>query len=142
MPDLFGNDPAPLDAFSGNSEFDIGRWFPAHGPEAVRPIVEKVTSSLLGEYGVKKLSAVGYCFGAKYVVEGLAQGGHLDAGFIAHPSAIEADELRAIKGPLSIAAAGKILRISSPPTRNFWKLMFSLPRRIRPRLLRRKAPRV
>jgi dienelactone hydrolase len=107
MPDLFSNDPAPLDAFSGTSDFDIGRWFQTHGPETVQPVVEKVKSSLLGELGVKKLGAVGYCFGGKYVVEGLAEGGYVDAGFIAHPSAIERDELRAIKKPLSIAAAGK-----------------------------------
>lgn len=107
MPDLFSNDPAPLDAFSGNNDFDIGHWFQTHGPETVQPVVKQVKSSLLGELGVKKLGAVGYCFGAKYVVEGLAEGGSIDAGFIAHPSAIERDELRAIKKPLSIAAAGK-----------------------------------
>jgi dienelactone hydrolase len=66
-----------------------------------------VKSSLLDEFGVKRLGAVGYCFGAKYVVEGLAEGGCIDAGFIAHPSAIERDELRAVRKPLSIAAAGK-----------------------------------
>lgn len=107
MPDLFSNDPAPLDAFSGSSDFDIGRWFQTHGPETVQPVVKMVKSSLFDELGVKRLGAVGYCFGAKYVVEGLAEGGRMDAGFIAHPSAIERGELRAVKKPLSIAAAGK-----------------------------------
>ena len=30
----------------------------------------------------------------------------MDVGYVAHPSFVEADELKAIKGPLSIAAAG------------------------------------
>ena len=58
------------------------------------------------EYGVKRLGAVGYCYGAKYVVRGLGEGGGVDVGFIAHPSFVETDELKQIKGPLSIAAAG------------------------------------
>lgn len=107
MPDLFHNDPAPLDAFSGNSDFDIGKWFPGHSPESVQPVVDAVKDALRGEFGVQNLGAVGYCFGAKYVVRGLMPGGGIDAGFIAHPSGVESAELKAIKGPLSIAAAGK-----------------------------------
>ena len=60
--------------------------------------------------GVKKLGAVGYCFGAKYVVRfmgdvGQSHSATIDAGFNAHPSFVDADELKAINGPLSIAAA-------------------------------------
>lgn len=58
------------------------------------------------EYGVKKLGAVGYCYGAKYVIRGLKEGGGVDAGFIAHPSLVDVEELKAIRGPISIAAAG------------------------------------
>jgi hypothetical protein len=32
----------------------------------------------------------------------------LDVGFIAHPSLVEAEELKAIQKPLSVAAAGKL----------------------------------
>lgn len=35
-------------------------------------------------------------------------GNNIDAGYVAHPSFVESDELSAIKGPLSIAAAGMI----------------------------------
>jgi dienelactone hydrolase len=73
----------------------------------VDPIVEATIKELRGPaYGVKRLGGVGYCFGAKYVCRFLKQG-KLDAGFTAHPSFVEADELRGIEGPLSIAAAGK-----------------------------------
>lgn len=61
-------------------------------------------------YGVKKLGAVGYCFGGKYVARFLGDVGSsnnamVDAGYTAHPSFMEEDELKAIKGPLSIADA-------------------------------------
>lgn len=54
--------------------------------------------------GATKVGVVGYCFGAKYAVRALGDGG-ADAGFVAHPSLVGAEEVRAIKGPLSIAAA-------------------------------------
>jgi len=111
MPDLFHDDPAPLDAFSGTSDFNIGKWFPNRSHETVQPIFDAVREALRGDFGVKSLGAVGYCFGAKYVVRGLSPEGGLNAGFIAHPSGVESAELRAIKGPLSIAAAGMCLDI-------------------------------
>lgn len=45
--------------------------------------------------------------GAKYVARFLKLG-KLDAGYMAHPSFVDAEELEAIQGPLSIAAAGTI----------------------------------
>jgi hypothetical protein len=42
----------------------------------------------------------------QYVVRNL-RGGHLDCGYIAHPSFVTVEELSAITEPLSIAAAGK-----------------------------------
>jgi dienelactone hydrolase len=52
----------------------------------------------------QKIAAVGYCFGAKYVVRHLRPN-KIDVGYVAHPSFVEADELKAIEGPFSIAAA-------------------------------------
>ncbi|KAJ5605898.1 hypothetical protein N7510_008679 [Penicillium lagena] len=54
--------------------------------------------------GCERVGAIGYCFGAKYAVRSL-QPGLFDVAYVAHPSFVEADELKAIKGPLSIAAA-------------------------------------
>lgn len=53
---------------------------------------------------LQKIGAVGYCFGAKYVVRFLKPG-QVDVGYCAHPSFVEDKELEAIKGPLAISAA-------------------------------------
>lgn len=54
----------------------------------------------------QKIGAVGYCFGGKYVVRHLRpEAGKIDVGYTAHPSFVDADELKEIKGPLSISAA-------------------------------------
>ena len=50
------------------------------------------------------MAAVGYCFGAKYVVRFLNSEG-FDAGYVAHPSFVDDQELAAITHPLSIAAS-------------------------------------
>lgn len=55
---------------------------------------------------VQKIGAVGYCFGGKYVVRHLRpEAGKIDAGYTAHPSFVDTDELKEIKGPLAISAA-------------------------------------
>ena len=107
MPDLFQGDPIPLNR---PADYDLHKWLngpPGHLPNTIDPIIEEVMKVLRGsEYGVKRFGAVGYCFGAKYVVRGLKEGRGVDVGYVAHPSFVEADELKVIKGPLSIAAAG------------------------------------
>jgi hypothetical protein len=45
-------------------------------------------------------------FQAKYVVRFLKGNGLFDAGYVAHPSYVTDEELKAITRPLSIAAAG------------------------------------
>jgi len=69
------------------------------------PIVDAVLNGIKTELKPEKIGAVGYCFGAKYVARLLA--GDIDAGFNAHPSFVTMKELAAIKGPMSIAAAGE-----------------------------------
>jgi len=75
-----------------------------HGVERTEPVVKALVKHLRGTVGVEKIGMVGYCFGAKYTVRALGDGG-ADVGFVAHPSFVDAEELRAIKGPLSVAAA-------------------------------------
>ena len=53
---------------------------------------------------IKRIGAVGYCFGGKYVVRHLVPG-RVDVGFTAHPSHVDESELKGILGPLAIAAA-------------------------------------
>jgi dienelactone hydrolase len=103
--------PIPLDA---PEDLSIMSWLngsdttPGHLPPRVDPVVSSVIDELRSTYGVESIGGVGYCFGAKYVVRFLHGSEHqLNAGFIAHPSFVTAEELRSMEGPLSIAAAAK-----------------------------------
>ncbi|KAL2109461.1 hypothetical protein VUR80DRAFT_2448 [Thermomyces stellatus] len=106
--DLFNGDPMSLgDRPPG---FDFMAWLNhgsdgknPHTPEAVDPIVEAAAKTLKEEYGITKLGAVGYCFGAKYVVRHYKSG--IKVGYLAHPSFVTEEELAAIQGPLAISAA-------------------------------------
>lgn len=109
VPDLFYGDSIDFSQF-GN--IDIMKWLGgeysdkkvAHTPESIDPIIEASIKKMKEGLGFKQLGAVGYCFGAKYVVRYLKDG-VLDAGFVAHPSFVTDEELAAITKPLTIAAA-------------------------------------
>lgn len=103
MPDLFHGDPHPYNSSSVN----LYEWLAEHPAERVDPVVESTLEHIRGKLRCDRVGAVGYCFGAKYVVRWLGQPGGIDAGFVAHPSFVEKEELNGIKGPLSIAAAGE-----------------------------------
>ncbi|KAI1164017.1 dienelactone hydrolase [Nemania serpens] len=105
--DLFNGDPVPQNP---PADFEIFTWLEKgssgdnpHTKEFVDPVVVEAIKWLQTEKGVKKLGAVGYCFGAKYVARHFADG--IKVGYMAHPSFVDEDELRGFKGPLSIAAA-------------------------------------
>ena len=102
MPDLFYGDPAPLNRPPG---FDLMSWLQNHLTEHVDPIIKTVLKEMRGPLGCKRIGGVGYCFGGKYVCRFLKEG-RLDAGYTAHPSFVEREELEGIMGPLSISAAG------------------------------------
>ncbi|KIW72947.1 hypothetical protein PV04_01105 [Phialophora macrospora] len=111
MPDLFYGDAIALNRIA---DLDIVKWFGGgyshrgigHGPSTVDPVVERSLSEMRTKYKCQKIGAAGYCFGAKYVVRHLHSGqGDIDAGFVAHPTQIDKDELQAITGALAIAAA-------------------------------------
>lgn len=108
MPDLFEGDPIPLNR---PDDFDIMKWLQTSGPSKghttsqVDPIVEAVIKDMKQNQGVKKIGAVGYCFGAKYVARYMTGSKGVDVGYMAHPSFVDADEIKALTGPLSIAAA-------------------------------------
>ncbi|KAJ9144102.1 Alpha/beta-hydrolase [Pleurostoma richardsiae] len=107
IPDVFNGDALSLNRPEG---FDIMKWLTQgsdgqnpHTKEYVDPIVVQAIKALKEEYGAKKVGALGYCFGGKYVCRHYKSG--IDVGYIAHPSFVEEDELASISGPLSIAAA-------------------------------------
>ncbi|KAJ0108188.1 hypothetical protein J7T55_000153 [Diaporthe amygdali] len=97
--DVFPN-PPPQDVMKWIQEGGDGKN--PHTKEAVDPIVE-VGLKYLKDQGFTKIGAVGYCFGAKYVVRHYKDG--IKVGYVAHPSFVDEDELAAITGPLSISAA-------------------------------------
>ncbi|KAM5450197.1 hypothetical protein MaudCBS49596_004572 [Microsporum audouinii] len=104
IPDLFHGDKLTPDCFKPDSGFDLYGWLAKHGTDVVDPIVESTVKLLREEHGIEKLGGVGYCFGGKYVCRFL-KGGKLNVGYTAHPSFVSREELSAIEGPLSIAAA-------------------------------------
>ncbi|KAK9476227.1 dienelactone hydrolase [Lipomyces japonicus] len=102
VPDLFNDDPAP---YPNPADWDLLNWLKSHDIEHTEPVINKAFDLIKASYpSVTEIHAVGYCFGAKYVVRLLGEG-RINSGFVAHPSLITEDELKAIKGPLSIAAA-------------------------------------
>lgn len=102
MPDLFHGDPHPLN----DETVDLYSWLAKHPWERVDPVVQACLAYIREILGKKRVGAVGYCFGAKYVVRFLGRDRGIDAGFVAHPSFVGEEELEGIGGPLSIAAAG------------------------------------
>lgn len=104
IPDVFNGNEVP---FPAPADFDLQEYIETKMPRipTVDPIYGHVINHLRGKLGVSRLGGVGYCFGGKYVCRWLKEGG-LDAGFTAHPSFVDAAEIRNIAGPLSIAAAG------------------------------------
>ncbi|KUL87744.1 hypothetical protein ZTR_05879 [Talaromyces verruculosus] len=110
VPDLFHGDPVPLNA--DMATFSLPDWLQGklnekkipHTPETVDPIVAGSLRFLKEKYNPKKVAAVGYCFGAKYVVRGLGSG-FFDAGYVAHPAMVSTEELEVIKAPLAVATA-------------------------------------
>ncbi len=118
----------------GTPGFNMTEWRTRHPPEAIDAIVTSTIAAIKGDFGVKKLGAVGYwydylsrvphrrirslkarelielrlkSFGGKYVARFLAEGKGLDAGFTAHPSGVVAEEWQGIAAPLSIAFGRK-----------------------------------
>ena len=77
-PDLFHGDPVHEDAMKKG--FSFPPWIAKHGTDVIDPVIANTIKALREEYGVKKIGAVGYCFGGRYVLRFLAKGKGLDAG--------------------------------------------------------------
>ncbi|KAF5332150.1 hypothetical protein D9611_008178 [Ephemerocybe angulata] len=84
IPGYLNGDPAPIDAFSPGSTFNLNEWFPKHTQAHTRPTLDKVIAALKEE-GVTKFLATGYCFGGRYVFD-LAFDNVIDVAAVAHPS--------------------------------------------------------
>lgn len=157
MPDQFAGDPAPsttttttstttnntegspslleqvkLGVASVAKSFTIDMWLARHTPEKVLPILQKVVTSVKEEYGDAVANgggifAVGYCFGARYVLllgseigkdtlagqknleaeaeEGMArQEPLIKAGAIAHGTQVSVEDLKGVRVPMCVVA--------------------------------------
>ena len=109
IPDIWEGDNVPLVWPHTDSSFNLGQWMGRHGPNTVYPIAEATIKAMKDDHGVTRLGAVGYCLGAKYVCRYMAQGKGVDVGYFAHPTATTAEDIQMVAGPLTIAAAGRLL---------------------------------
>lgn len=101
IPDLFFKDPIPVDR---PADFDIASWRARHSPAITGPIIERFATFITEKYKPKFVATTGYCYGAKYSIR-LLGSGVANSAAIFHPSQIDIDEIKAIKGPLYIGAA-------------------------------------
>ena len=87
--------------------FSFAAWNARHPQATIESIITSSIAALQSQFESKKIGAVGYCFGGKYVTRYLAPGKGLNAGFTAHPSNVQAAEYQAVANPLSIAFGGR-----------------------------------
>lgn len=105
-PDLFDGKPAPED-IDGTPGFNVTEFLNNHRPEITDPLISVAVDYIHSKLKVKKIAVTGYCFGGRYTFRFLAKGKGGNAGFAAHPSLLQDDEILAITAPASVAAAGK-----------------------------------
>ncbi|KAI1905777.1 hypothetical protein LOZ53_006612 [Ophidiomyces ophidiicola] len=92
IPDLFAGKPWKLNAgFEGLMD-----WIKGYSTDVVDPIIASAIKYLREKKGIKKIAAVGYCFGGKYVCRFLKEG-QIDVGYTAHPSFVDPEELAGIE---------------------------------------------
>jgi dienelactone hydrolase len=105
---MFDGEPAPADL--NTPGFNATEFLAAHGPEVADPKIDDAIAYAKKECGEDcKIALTGYCYGGRYAFRFVADGKGGDVAFAAHPSALQDDEVLDIKGPASVAAAGKSL---------------------------------
>ncbi|PCH44440.1 alpha/beta-hydrolase [Wolfiporia cocos MD-104 SS10] len=68
IPDILNGDPVPTDAPLSTGEFDLTSWLSRHGQETVWPVIAKILSHYKYS-GIRKVAAVGFCFGARTAID-------------------------------------------------------------------------
>lgn len=102
---MFNGTPAPGDL--NDPGFNLTGFLNQHGPEVIDPMLKSTISFIREKFGIERIVSSGYCYGGRYTFRLLSQGHGVSAGFAAHPSLLEDDEIVAIAGPASVAAAGE-----------------------------------
>ncbi|KAF2405626.1 alpha/beta-hydrolase [Trichodelitschia bisporula] len=84
-----------------------GPWLGRHGDDVTVPRVDAFIAALKEMPGVKKIGALGFCWGAKYVLREVRHG-TVDAGVACHPSLVSVPgDFEGIQKPLSVACGTK-----------------------------------
>ncbi|KAL1847805.1 hypothetical protein Daus18300_013847 [Diaporthe australafricana] len=87
-------------------DFDYDAWKEKHQSFAAKAVPRWV-DAVKAKYGGNgtKYGCVGYCFGAPYVCDQLAEGGSCTAGAFAHPAFLKESHFRNLKRPLFLSCA-------------------------------------
>lgn len=146
MPDLFESDPAPnssstieemnpsiieqikIRAAETAKSFMIDMWLARHTSEKVLPIIQRVIEGVKEEFadavaGGGGIYGVGYCFGAKYIIQLAGEkadtvawgqkaqdeetrvatnGPHIKVGAVAHGTLVTQEDFEGTKAPLML----------------------------------------
>lgn len=102
VPDYFGGEVIPEDALSGG-KFDLMAFLGRNSKDIRYPEIEANAKELKSKH--KKLTAVGYCWGAWGSFQLAAKGNdYLDAVAVAHPSLLEKKDMDNLAKPTLIIA--------------------------------------
>lgn len=102
IPDFFKGDPLDSGKYAFNGE-GFQEWIAMHPVDGA--VVDTLTVIKgLKDKGVTSFGLAGFCYGGKVAVL-LAKDGLLDATVLLHPSLVTLEDIKALKGPLSILAA-------------------------------------
>lgn len=103
IPDILNND-----GYDPNADYSgLGEWLKSHAPPLTEPIVEGFFTEVIAEFKPSKLFAIGYCFGAFFVLPRLKDTGVLTAGAVAHPSVRESTLYKEVRKPLLISVGSE-----------------------------------
>ncbi|XP_078149175.1 endo-1,3;1,4-beta-D-glucanase-like isoform X1 [Carex rostrata] len=120
VPDFLYGDPMPPNDFS-----QFPTWIQKHGPAKGFEDAKLVIQALKRK-GVSAIGAVGFCWGAKVVVE-LAKSDDIKAAVLLHPSFVTVDDIKEVKVPVSILGAE--IDLTTPPevTKQFEEILSTKP---------------
>ncbi|XP_021751842.1 endo-1,3;1,4-beta-D-glucanase-like [Chenopodium quinoa] len=100
VPDFLHGDPYNPE----NTERPIQAWIKDHGTdkgcEEAKPVIES-----LKQKGISKIGAVGFCWGAKVVVQLAQTDEYIQAAALLHPSFVTVDDIKGVKVPITVLGA-------------------------------------
>lgn len=103
MPDILQGEDAIFD--HPDKMAYLMDWLTRHSEQDTRAIVESFVGKVKEYLDPEFIGGIGYCFGAKYVIQQLTSNGAFDVGALAHPSFVTEEEVKAVAKPVLISAA-------------------------------------